>query len=227
MILLYVAAHSQKTTIRFEAVNSSKNYSVDIGGRKFYSSTAHPSGTPGVKTIDINYLASGAHPLAVYAINNKAQASNNFSEPIYTNSLQLQPDHITVITIKNSGKVELTEKRIHQNAVASVDNQRNTSKQLLSMQQFESLFRAMKNQNTESGRYSILNEALDVGTNYFTIFQLTSLLTLINPESDRLTLAKKSTSHLLEEANAAALMDVFTMQRNKDELRTRIEGLKD
>jgi len=222
--VLFYEAQSQKAIIRFEGLNDAKEkfYTVDIEGRKFYPAAAKQTGTSGVKVFEINYLASGEHDLVVYAVNN-SPANNNQVQPIYNNSFQLRADRETVIIVGKNGEVAFSEKPL--NNISQENNQLKGLKQPITMEQFNALYAAMKNQYKASDRYTILNNTLDVPNNYFTIFQLNNLLSLINPESDRLVLAKKSSSHLLEEANAASLLEVFSSQTSKEEL-TKHFGIK-
>ena len=101
-----------------------------------------------------------------------------------------------------------------------------TPKQPMSMQKFNCLVRVMKDQQTEAARSSVLKETLDVSTNYFTIFQLNTLLAMITSETERLEYAKKSLSHTLVEANVEALSEVFNSRGNKDELVNYIASVK-
>jgi len=216
--VLFYEAKSQKTIIRFEGLNDAKEkfYTVDIEGRKFYPAAAKQTGTSGVRVFEINYLASGNHDLIVYAVNNNSEENNDQVQPIYNNRFQLKADRETVIIVRKNGEVAFSEKPL--NNVSQADNQLKGVKQPISMEQFNALYAAIKNQYKASDRYTILNNTLDVPTNYFTIFQLNNLLSLINPETDRLALAKKSSTHLLPEANASSLLDVFSSQENKNAL---------
>ena len=99
-------------------------------------------------------------------------------------------------------------------------------KQPMTMQKFNSLVRVMKDQQTESARSAVLRETFEVNTNYFTIFQLNTLLILITSESERLDFAKKAIMHTLNEANVEALSEVFTRQGNRDELMNYIATTK-
>ena len=101
-----------------------------------------------------------------------------------------------------------------------------TAKQPLTFQKFNSLLRVMKDQPNDSGKYAVLKDALEVNSNYFTIFQLGKLLSMITLESDRLTLAKKSITHVLEEANISSLYDLFSVDANKDELENYVNSVK-
>ena len=96
----------------------------------------------------------------------------------------------------------------------------------MTMQKFNSLVRVMKDQQTESARSAVLRETFEASTNYFTIFQLNTLLILITSESERLDFAKKAVMHTLNEANVEALSEVFTSQGNRDELMNYIATTK-
>ena len=89
-------------------------------------------------------------------------------------------------------------------------------KQPMSMQKFNCLVRVMKDQQTDLARSSVLRETFNVNTNYFSIFQLNTLLAMITPEAERLEFAKKAVLHTLDEANVEALSEVFSNQGNKD-----------
>ena len=216
--VLFYEAQSQKTTIRFEGLNDAKEkfYTVDIEGRKFYPAAAKQTNTSGVRIFEINYLATGTHDLVVYSVNTNPSLGNRQTQPVYNNRFQLKADHDVIIMVGKNGEVALSEKPIKNNT--EVDNQLEGLRLPIGMEQFNKLYSAMKNQYNPSDRFAILSNVLDVPTNYFTIFQLNNLLSLINPESDRLTLAKKSSTHLLAEANASALLEVFSSQPNRDAL---------
>ena len=226
VFVLFYKAQSQKTIIRFEGLLNAKErfYTVDIEGRKFDPAAARQAGT-GVRVFEINYLATGrAHDLVVYASNATASATNRQAQPIFNSRFQLKDDHELLIVVGNNGSVELSEKPVK--SEPQPDHQLEGMRHPMNMQQFNSLYAAIKNQYNASDRYAILKNALEVPTNYFTVFQMNNLLSLINSESERLMLAKKCFSHLLEEANAAALLDVFSLQASKNEL-AKYFGIKE
>jgi hypothetical protein len=225
------AVQSQTTTIRFEGLNNpkySKNYLVDLEGRKFLSSKTPAKGAADVGTININYLSLGTHEFTVYAINENSDVSSKAKNPIYSSKFQLRPGYDVVIAIRGNGDVAMIEKRTNQEAAGSASGEHGESiRQPMNMERFSSLFRLMKEQEQGPGRSSMLSEALDVSTNYFTIFQITSLLSLIQPESDRLALSKKTFTHLVEGANTSSLLELFTIKENIDDLRNHIEANKE
>jgi hypothetical protein len=93
----------------------------------------------------------------------------------------------------------------------------------LSTQQFNQLQRKIKNQYEQSGKYAVLRDALNPGTNYFTTAQLNQLLPLISSESDRLALAKQSYSRVSDVSNFSNLSTLFTTQANRDEFNNYIK----
>ncbi|MGB8193102.1 MAG: DUF4476 domain-containing protein [Chitinophagaceae bacterium] len=93
-----------------------------------------------------------------------------------------------------------------------------TNNKVLTTQQFNQLLRKVRNQYDQSGKYAVVQDALNVSTNYFTTAQLRQLLTLITPESSRLALAKLSYARVSDETNFASLNDLFTAQASRDEL---------
>jgi hypothetical protein len=213
------AVQSQTTTIRFEGLSNpkaAKNYLVDLEGRKFSPLNTSTKGSTDVGSIDINYLALGKHEFAVYEIDNNNGTINRTKDPVYSNSFQLREGYQMVIAIQGNGRVALIEKPLNPAGKES-------ALQPMSMERFNSLFRIMKDQGQGARRYAMLNDAFDVNTNYFTIFQVSSLLSLINPESERLILAKKSLTHLVEGANVSSLLELFNEQGNIETLKICIE----
>jgi len=89
--------------------------------------------------------------------------------------------------------------------------------QPLTTQQFNQLQRKIKNQYQAAGKYAVLSDAFNTTTDYFTTVQLKQLLPLITTESDRLTLAKQSYSHVADPTNFSTLYTLFTTQANRDE----------
>jgi hypothetical protein len=216
LLAVFFEASSQKTTIRFEGLNEPiKIYAVDIEGRQFHPAAAKQTSRSGIRVYEINYLATGTHDLLVYAINTNTLEGNR-SQAIYRNSFQLKDDYEMVITVGRNGEIAFSEKPAKNDA--EMENEMPGLRRPISLQRFNMLYDAMKRQDVAANRYAILNNALDVPTNYFTIFQLNTLLSLINSESERVLLAKKSSSHLLEEANAAALLEGFLLPTSKEEL---------
>ena len=222
--VFFYEAQSQKTIIRFEGLNDAREkfYTVDIEGRKFHPSAARPTSTSGVRVFELNYLATGAHDLIVYSANTNTSVANRQAQAVFNNSFRLKDDHEMVIIVRKNGDVAFSEKPT-KNSVEG-DNQLDGLKHPISMQLFNKLYSAMKNQYNASDRYEILNNALDVPTNYFTVFQLNNLLSLIKSEAERLALAKKASSHLLGEANTAGLLEMFSSDNSKEELSKHLGG---
>lgn len=67
-----------------------------------------------------------------------------------------------------------------------------------------------------------VKEALSNKSNYFTVTQIRSLLSLISPEADRLTLAKLAYHRAADPGNFTQLFDLFTTQSNVDDLNNYI-----
>jgi len=67
-------------------------------------------------------------------------------------------------------------------------------------------------------RFNLINDAVGIGTNYFTVYQVRQLLLLITSESDRLSLAKRSYDNIVDPANFSQLYDLFNNTNNRNDL---------
>jgi YHS domain-containing protein len=87
----------------------------------------------------------------------------------------------------------------------------------LTSQQFSQLVAKMNRQWDPSLKTAVLSDALKVSTNYFTTVQMRELLSMINPESDRLDLAMQSYPRITDVANFSSLQNLFSTQESRDE----------
>ena len=103
------------------------------------------------------------------------------------------------------------------NTSNSVAYQGNFAKASMTTQQFNQLVRTVKNQYRQEGKYAVINDALQLNTNYFTTAQVRQLLNLVTAESDRLALAKISYARVTDPDNFKTLYNLFTTT-NRTEL---------
>jgi hypothetical protein len=71
---------------------------------------------------------------------------------------------------------------------------------------------------------SDIKTAFNNTSNYFTVEQVRSLLSLVSSEADRLTLAKQAYLRVVDPASFTQLFDMFTSQTSIDELNNYIKA---
>ena len=93
---------------------------------------------------------------------------------------------------------------------------------LLSNAQYDQLLVNLNNTNYQSGKFTIIKDALGNNNNLFTIAQLRQLLSTVTSEPDRLYLAKQAYANAYDATNFATLLTLFTTQANRAELNSYI-----
>lgn len=83
---------------------------------------------------------------------------------------------------------------------------------------FSSLLQTVNNQYQQAGKISVVQDALNNNTYYFTTAQLRQLITPISTESDRLALLKLSYSRVADASSFYTLNDLLYNQSSRAEL---------
>ncbi len=84
--------------------------------------------------------------------------------------------------------------------------------------QFSQLVQTVNSQYNQNAKYTTISGAFNNSANYFTTNQVRQLLSLINGENERLTLAKQSYLRVSDPANFSTLYDLFYNQYSRTEL---------
>jgi len=206
-------------TIRFEGAGNSnnantRNYEVNLDGKKYYSSNADFIGTSGSKQLLLNDLTPGSHQLAVYRINNNSTGSNSGTDaPVYSNSFQLREGYDMIIAIKRNGQVTFSEKRNTSNAVTG-----NNAKIPMTDTEFDKQLQSVKSKWSQTSRYTAVKTGFTNKTYFYTTDQVGQLLLLITSETKRLELAKLAYPKVTDPDNFADVADLFNSQANKDNI---------
>ena len=84
--------------------------------------------------------------------------------------------------------------------------------------QFSQLLQNANSQYSQSNRVMAIRNALSNLNNYFSTSQIRQLLAIVNPEGDRLSLAKMSYLRVSDPANFSSLYDLFYNQAARNDL---------
>lgn len=199
---------AQTVTIRFDGAantnaNNNREYTVDLDGRKYNSTSVDASGN-GVRQIIIDDLVLGSHQLSVY--------NNADNSELYSKTFQLRAGYDMVIAIRRNGAVTFTEKKMKQTTA----NQ--TSKTGVTDAQFNTILTSIKSKWSQSSRISAMKNALNNKSYYFTTEQVGEMLQLISVEARRLELAKLAFAKVTDPLNYTDITELLTTQANKDNL---------
>ncbi|MEO8171703.1 MAG: DUF4476 domain-containing protein [Sediminibacterium sp.] len=93
-----------------------------------------------------------------------------------------------------------------------------TGRVLLSDTRYNQLLVSLNNNNTQSGKFSIIRDAFGNVSNAFTTAQIRQLLGVVTSETDRLYLAKQAYATVYDPANFSTLLTIFSSQSNREEL---------
>jgi hypothetical protein len=110
--------------------------------------------------------------------------------------------------------------------VTNYDNTVAGSGTSMSEADFTKLYNSANNAWTSSSRYTIVSDAFKSTTNYFTTAQVRQLLTLINSENDKLSLAKSAYDNTVDLASYPQLYDLFTSASSKNDLAAFIANIQ-
>ena len=97
-------------------------------------------------------------------------------------------------------------------------NYNNNSRTPMVDYQFSQLVQTVNSQYNQSEKYNTISGAFNNSVNYFTTYQVTQLLSLINTEGEKLALAKQSYLRVTDPANFNTLYDLFYNQSSRNEL---------
>jgi len=104
------------------------------------------------------------------------------------------------------------------NFVNNYENNSSITNAAMSDADFNSLYRSVSNGWTSSSKVQLLSDAFNKSANYFTIYQVKQLLSLVSSENDRLPLAKTAYDNIVDLGNYTQLYDLFTSSVNRNDL---------
>jgi uncharacterized protein YktA (UPF0223 family) len=161
--------------------------------------------TTGNKTmVALTNLSLGSHSLQVIRTNQLLKRQNNINV-----MFNLREGYNMMITVNGNGSLELIE--TPKTSMADGQIPMNTT-------DFNKLLKNVRLQKSASSRRSVIANAINNSTNYFTSFQTVQLLQLVNAESFRLQLAKLSYQHITDTENFGQLYDLLNTAASRNEL---------
>lgn len=84
--------------------------------------------------------------------------------------------------------------------------------------EFNKLLRSVNDTWSPVSRLNLIANAFNNTANYFTVYQVRQLLSLINAEAERFTMAKNSYENIVDKTNYSQLYDLFDTTSNRDAL---------
>lgn len=214
-ILMSAASFAQAVNIQFRG-NQSQNYRVMIDGARYRSADAVANvdvynanidnnkneRNRSFKTLSINNLMPGTHHLEVYSITGNNY--NNRGKLVYTKDFQLRKEYDMFITI-NGKRISFTER---DNPLVNANGMYRTA---MPAANFNRLLATIRSNRYQDSRATAIRAAIG-STDFFTVNQLSQMLSLVNSESVRFDLAKSAYAVASDPANYRQLYPLFTNQ---------------
>ncbi len=116
-----------------------------------------------------------------------------------------------------SGKNELT-------TYVNNYNENNTANNAMTDANFNYLFQSIQQQSPLSAQLNLLTNAFTFPANYFTSYQASRLIQLVNAENNRLPLAKLSYRSIVDRNNFSQVLNLISSQSGKNELTTYVNN---
>ncbi len=211
LTLLSVAAHpyinGDAVTI---SVSGNRNLQVSVDGRDFNVS----NGAVGTKTtIAVNNLAEGQHTLKVTRTD-----LNSMRSVSITATFNLRNNYEMLINVNSNGSLELIE---------NIKSGLSDNQAAMASAEFNILLRNVKVQRAASGRRTVISNAFNNTSKYFTTDQVLQLLQLVTAENFRLQLAKLSYRAITDRSNFFQVYDLLRSQAGKNELVAYVNDYND
>jgi len=188
-------------------VRGANNDRLVVDGKSYIVATDNNNANTGVNApITITDLQFGQHTLQI--IRSDEVNSNN---TIYFN---LRSGYDLSITVLANGSVQLRETKWTTNNSNTTGNYGVP----MSDEDFTALYKTVSNQWRNSTRLTLVNDAFENTSNFFTTAQAKQLLLLITSQASRLSLAKASYRSITDPNSFSDLYSVLNSQAHKNEL---------
>jgi len=189
-------------------VNGNKNLQVAVGGSDYNSNNNSVIGNN--TTIALNSLTIGQHTLQV------TRTSENSTRPDrLSTTFNLRWGYDMLIKLNGNGSLELIETK-----KTGISN----NQPPMSDAAFNSLLNNVRSQRSANSRRTLIADAFENTSNYFTASQVVQLLQFINSENFRLQLAKSSYKTITDRNNFSQVYDLLNSQASKNELQDYVNN---
>jgi hypothetical protein len=205
-----LAAFAQTVTIQ---VQGNRNKQINVDGTVYTLETT--TNARDREPIVIRGLSLGEHSLEV--VNGNANSANN--ENVST-SFRLRSGYDLVITVRNNGAIQQRETK----ATVVNSSHPGLSNTPMSSTTFNTLYQKVRRQRNQATRYNLINTSFATSANYFTTSQVDQLVSLVNSQSNRILLLKKSYLKVTDPANFSVLYDLITTENGRNEIVAHVDN---
>jgi hypothetical protein len=198
----------QNTSVVTITVNGNKNVQISVDTKEYNSNGSNAAGNK--TTVALNNVNIGQHTLLV----TRTDQNTNRPDKIST-TFNLRRGYDMLIKLNGNGSLELIETK----KTGLSDNQVS-----ISDADYNKLLMNVRSQRSTNGRRSLIANAFENASNYFTTSQVVQLLQLVNSESFRLQLAKLSYPIITDRNNFSQVYDLLNSQSSEDELQDYVNN---
>jgi CTP:phosphocholine cytidylyltransferase-like protein len=190
-------------TIRVK-VNGNQQIQVVVDGTT-YNSDNFVSGE-----MAFSNLAEGKHTVVIYRTNNRG-----VSKQIYSSTIMLDANKEILLTVGSGGSISREE---------FTSNEAYGMRTPMNESSYNQLYIDVRNRWGQSAKLSAARDAFNTAANYFTTYQISRVIQLINSEAGRLELAKLAYDNVTDPANFSQISSLLNSQASKNELQDYINN---
>ncbi|MBL7748040.1 MAG: DUF4476 domain-containing protein, partial [Chitinophagaceae bacterium] len=198
-VTVYTQEPGNSVTI---SVTGNKNLQIQVDARNYTLSNYTPAGNK--TSITVSDLLTGLHSLQVSRTNLNSNRTENITSPF-----TLRYRFNMVIKVNEDGSLELLE---------TANPGTNDNLVAISAANFNILLRNVRNQRSNTGKVSLVNNAFTNAKYYYSTNQVRQLLLLVPAEADRIQLAKSSYRVIADPGNFHHLYDLLKSQAGRNEM---------
>ncbi len=192
-------------------VNGNKTLQLYVDGKDYNLISNLVNGNK--TTITINNLELGQHTLLFTGTGQKMDRAGSI-----TTTFNLRHKFDMLIKLNGNGSLELIETKKTGIPEGNVP---------MSSADYNYLLRNVKSKRTNNERKTVIAGAFSIANNYFTTYQVSQLLRLVNSENYRLDMAKLSYKTITDRQNFNQLYDILNNQASRNELEDYVNNYDD
>jgi hypothetical protein len=202
--LIGLSVSAQTTPIVTITVNGSRIKEVRVDGQTYAVNTDVNAVSKNLP-ITVNNLELGHHTIEVIRTTQSNTTRTN------STTFNLRTGYDMKITVNSNGSVQLSESRIKRTTVKTANRTPMTETE------FNTLLNQVQSHWTSSGRTTELNKIFANTSYYFTTAQAKQLISQVNSQATRLSLAKMAYKMLTDPVNYTVLNELFTSTSRKND----------
>ena len=210
-LLCISSVPAQQTSTVTVTVVGNKNLQLSVGGRDY--TTTNTQSPSNITTMSINDLEIGQQSFQV----TRTDQNTNQTDRIAT-GFTLRYGYNMLIKVNGNSSLELIETK-RTDLLNNQSAMNNTN--------FSNLLNSVKTQRSASGKRTVITNAFNQGTNYFTTSQVRQLIQLVNAENFRIQLTKLSYHTITDRSNFYQLYDLINSQAGKNEMQDFVNNYEE